>query len=100
MSRLVNHVDSLIWVKAEILWRLADRPRVLPDAETSKSLRLDGWLQKHPATMLVSTNSVPHIHGHHRLALLAADGQLDNRVPCVLRMCHYDPPLSDFLKTL
>mgnify|MGYP003131808938 FL=1 len=100
MSRQANHVDSLIWVKAEILWRLADRPRVLPDAETTKSLRLDGWLQKHPATMLVSTNSVPHIHGHHRLALLAADGQLNNRVPCVLRMCHYDRPLSDFLKTL
>jgi len=100
MSKQANLIDSLVWVQAEILWRLADCPRVLPDSEVISSMRLEGWLQKHPATMLVSSNTVPKIHGHHRLALMASDGLLENRVPCILRLCHYDQPLSDLLRTL
>jgi len=100
MSKQANLIDSRIWLKAEILWRLADYPRVLPDAEVVTSMRLDGWLQKHPATMLVSSNTVPKIHGHHRLALMASDGLLEQKVPCILRLCHYDQPLSDQLNSL
>ena len=100
MSKQANLIDSLVWLQAEILWRLADYTRVLPDAEVVTSMRVYGWLQKHPATMLVCANTVPKIHGHHRLALMASDGLLEQKVPCIMRLCHYDQPLSDLLRTL
>ena len=103
MKRQVNFVEDFIFVRAKILWLLANKPTRLPDEETIESIRLDGWLKKHPARLTVSAHTNPIVHGHHRLALLMSDGHADSKVPCILRMLNYTKkisPLSEWVEKL
>tara|TARA_Y100000361_G_C10860028_1_gene188832 strand:- start:164 stop:424 length:261 start_codon:yes stop_codon:yes gene_type:complete len=80
-------LETLTYLPAQIVWELARRPKQPVDAETQKSIRKNGWLEKHPARISMQPGGFIRVdNGNHRLAFLSQSNDLARKIPVTIRV--------------